>query len=146
AGAVIDVPLLVDQKNLWFQTVHGKPILGGMLLKKAAFAPPAFTALRDGDPLVRTLEAIGEHQPLRDVAPATEAERAALGDLGYRYVLARVDAFARPRNVGGAVEWVSEWSRPRRQLLALLGAPAAEDAALAVWTLDGGAIDCGQKQ
>ncbi len=142
-GAVIDVPLLVDQKNLWFQTVHRHPILGGMLLKKPAFAPAAFAAFRHEDPLVAALDLIGEKHYTRDVAPATEAQRMALVARGYRYVLARVDAFARPRtDARGQTTWVSEWSRPRRQLLSLLGPPAAEDAALAAWTLDGAPL-CG---
>ncbi len=143
AGAVIDLPLLVDQKNLWFQTVHQHPVLGGMLLKKPAFAPAAFATLRAEDPLVRALDAVGDRQYTRDIPPATDAERAALVARGYRYVLARVDAFARPvTNRAGVTTWESEWSRPRRQLLALLGAPAAEDPALAVWTLDGGSLPC----
>ncbi|MDP2312535.1 MAG: hypothetical protein Q8P41_06480 [Pseudomonadota bacterium] len=143
AGAVIDLPLLVDQKNLWYQTVHKKPILGGMLLKKEAFVPLAFTALRKSDPLLAALEAVGDRQYTRNVIPATSEARAALAAHGYRYVLARVDAFRRPRtDADGAVVWVSEWSRPRRQLLALLGAPAVEDDALAFWTLDGSAVPC----
>ncbi|MES2642579.1 MAG: hypothetical protein V4850_24050 [Myxococcota bacterium] len=142
-GAVIDLPLLVDQKNLWFQTIHHKPLLGGMLLKKTAFAPAAFTRLRTEDPLLRELEAIGDRQYTREMAPTTPEARAALAAHGYRYVLARIDAFRRPRTTpDGAVTWVSEWSRPRRQLLALLGAPAVEDDTLAIWTLDGAAVPC----
>ncbi|MDP2306825.1 MAG: hypothetical protein Q8P18_12450 [Pseudomonadota bacterium] len=143
-GAVIDLPLLVDQKNLWFQTVHHKPLLGGMLLKKTAFAPAEFTRLRAEDPLLQALEAIGDRHYTRDMEPATPEVRAALASHGYRYVVARIDAFRRPRTAAdGEVVWVSEWSRPRRQLLALLGAPAAEDDTLGIWMLDGGALPCG---
>lgn len=142
-GAVIDLPLLVDQKNLWFQTVHQKPLLGGMLLKKTAFAPPAFTALRADDPLLRSLEAVGNREYTRELEPATPEARAALGAHGYRYVLARIDAFRRTRTgADGEATWISEWSRPRRQLLALLGPPAIEDEALAIWTLSGAALPC----
>jgi hypothetical protein len=143
-GAVVDVPLLVDQKNLWFQTVHRHPILGGMLLKKPAFAPAEFTSFRAEEPLLVALDAVGAKAYTRDLAPATEAERAALVAKGYRYVAARIDAFARTRGErDGTSTRVSEWSRPRRQLLALLGPPAFEDGALAIWTLDGSPLRCG---
>lgn len=142
-GGVVDVPLLVDQKNLWFQTVHRHPILGGMLLKKPAFAPADFTAFRAEDPLLVALDAVGAKAYTRDLPPATEAERAALLAKGYRYVAARIDAFSRARvERDGTIVRVSEWSRPRRQLLALLGPPAFEDDALAIWTLDGAPLGC----
>ncbi len=143
-GAVIDVPLLVDQKNLWFQTVHEKPLLGGMLLKKAAFVPEQFTELRATDPLLAAIERIGDRQYTRETTPAAPEARKALAAYGYQYVVARIDAFWRPRaDDDGTVTLVSEWSRPRRQLLALLGAPAFEDHALAIWTLDGTPLACG---
>ncbi len=135
AGALIDLPLLVDQRNLWFQTVHEKPILGGMLLKKSTFVPNEVAALRVGNTLLRDLLTLGERQYTHDAGPADPAARAALLDLGYRYVLARVDAFQHPR--GGAPEGVSDWSRARRLLMGVLGPPVAEDSALALWTLDG---------
>lgn len=142
-GAVIDLPLLTDQKNLWFQTLHGHPILGGMLMKKPAFAPSDLARLRAEDPLVAALDVIGEKQYTRDLAPATPEQRAAVVAAGYRYVLARIDAFARPRtDARGETTWVSEWSRPRRQLLALLGEPGAEEGGLAIWTLDGMDLGC----
>ena len=141
-GAVIDVPLLVDQKNLWYQTIHHHPLLGGMLLKKAAFAPAELGTLRKEDPLVMALEAVGQKAYTRRVEPATDDDRQRLTDLGYRYVLARIDAFRRPKGTGDTVEWVSEWNRPRRQMLAVLGEPAFEDQELAIWTIDRAALDC----
>jgi hypothetical protein len=142
-GGVIDLPLLVDQKNLWFQTLHQQPLLGGMLLKKASFAPAEFAALRESNPLMAALDAVGDKQYTRDLPPATAEQRTSLTTIGYRYVLARVDAFQRVR-VGrsGQTDTVSEWSRPRRQLLGLLGEPAWEDGALAVWTLGGETLPC----
>lgn len=141
-GAVIDLPLLVDQRNLWLQTLHHQPLFGGMLLKKASFAPPEFAALRTTDPLIAALEAIGAKQYTRSLPPATPEERAALTTLGYRYVLARIDAFRHAREDRRGTTWVSEWSRPRRQLLTLLGEPAWEDEALAIWTIGGEELGC----
>lgn len=142
-GAVIDLPLLVDQKNLWWQTLHHQPILGGMMLKKSAFAPQKFTAIQVENPLMADLIAIGRREYTRAVGSASPADRASLTDLGYRYVLVRVDSFGRHRvNRGGEKTWISEWSRPRRQLVTLLGAPGWEDEAHAIWRLDGAPIRC----
>jgi hypothetical protein len=142
-GAVIDVPLLVDQKNLWYQTVHGKPLLGGMLLKKVAFAPPEVAALQADNGLLRELATIGEHQYTRGAGVADPTDRAALIGLGYRYVLARADAFGHARvERDGHATVISDWPRARRLLVALLGAPAAEDEALGLWTLDNAGVAC----
>lgn len=142
-GAVIDVPWASDQQNLWYQTIHGKPILGGMLVRKAAFGPEEVGKLRERNSLLRVLVAIGERQytvPL----DWEQADRLELAGLGYRYVLARKDHFVRPRpRRGGELEWVSEWSRPRRLVEKALGrGPAVEDERFALWTLDGSGVGC----
>jgi hypothetical protein len=143
AGAVIDVPWAKDQKNLWLQTAHHKPLLSGMLVKKAEFGAEPVLALRDGNTLLRNLIALGDHAWTIDLDFPDE-DRARLLELGYRYVLARADAFQRPDTArDGTVRWVSEWSRPRRLIEKMLGAPPViEDEQAAVWTLDGSAVDC----
>lgn len=142
AGAVIDVPWSSDQKNLWFQTVHQKPILGGMLIKKPSFGASPVIALRARNSLLDVLMGIGEHQYGRNL-DSDAAARRELVELGYRYVLARTDAFARPRSTRTGMEWVSDWSRARRLLEKSLGAgPVIEDADHALWTLDGSGVGC----
>lgn len=142
-GAVIDVPWASDQKNLWFQTEHHHPILGGMLVRKEAFGPPELVALREQNRLLGALTDIGERRYTASLEH-DEADRAALLELGYRYVLARVDHFRRPR-VGrdGGVEWTSDWSRAQRLLERTMGGPpVAIDEQVAVWTLDGSTVGC----
>jgi hypothetical protein len=138
-GAVVDIPGEADQKHLFLQVLHGRPVLSGMLSSKASFAPPDVARLRAGNPLVRALDDIGARRWTR-VPDVPAAARDELRGLGYRYVLARADGFQRPGADGG---WESEWSRPRRLLEQLLGAaPFAEDARFAVWDLEGAAQEC----
>ena len=142
-GAVIDVPWAKDQLHLWYQTLHRKPILSGMLSKKTAFGPPEVVALREENTLVQVLVGLGEGQYTRSLS-FDAADRQELLDLGYRYVLARASAFERPRpQRDGSVKWEPEWSRPRRLLEKAIGeAPVAEDERFALWTLDGSGLSC----
>lgn len=142
-GAVIDVPWASDQKNLWFQTIHGHPILGGMLVRKAAFGPDELATLRKENTLLRVLVALGDRQ-YKAALDWADADRKALGDLGYRYVLARKDHFRRPvPDDAGGIAWDSDWGRAGRLLEKALGtSPVAQDEQVALWTLDGSDPGC----
>lgn len=136
-GAVIDIPYLTDQKNLWYQTVHHRPLLGGMLVKKPAFGGAQAEAWLAGNSFLRVLDAIGNRRWTSDLT-FDEADRAAVVERGYRWILVRAEWFRRPvtrRN--GAVEWESEWSRPKRLLeRAIASPPLAADAAVALYAVD----------
>ena len=142
AGAVVELPYAYDQKNLYHQTVHGKPQLGGMLVTKDAFVPAGTRLLLRDNSFLRGLVEITARERVRapDVA---DGDRAALTALGFRYVLVRTEAFWRLRaESDGALVRRSDWQRGRRLLLPLLGEPAFEDQDLAIWTLDGSGLDC----
>lgn len=142
AGAVIELPYALDQKNLYHQTVHRKPQLGGMLVTKPAFVPAGTRALLRDNSLLRGLVEITAVERVR--APDVVAgDREALVALGFRYVAVRTEAFWRLRaEPNGALVRRSDWQRGRRLLLPLLGEPAFEDEELAIWTLDGGSLHC----
>jgi hypothetical protein len=141
-GAVIELPYAVDQKNLYHQTLHGKPQLGGMLVGKDAFVPEGTRALLRDNALLAGVAEIAARERVR--APTIGAgDRAALAALGFRYVAVRADTFLRPRpDRDGGLQVESDWGRGRRLLVPLLGEPAWEDEALALWTLDGAALPC----
>jgi hypothetical protein len=143
AGAVIDLPYVMQQENLYFQTIHQKPLLGGMLVTKAAFAPPQIAMLKQNSPLLRALVAVGERN-YSEAAPALPEHRQQLLDLGYRYVLVQQGGFDRPTEGDrGEVVWTSDWSRARRVLVNILGAePGKEDDRFSLWTLDGSTLGC----
>jgi hypothetical protein len=127
------VPWVTDQDNLWMQVLHGRPILGGMLVTKAAFVPAPLRELRARNALLRGLDSIaaGDWRTPFVADPGACAE---LRDLGYGWILARASGFRRPDGAGG---WESAWARPRRILGEALGTPEAEDARFTLWRLEG---------
>ncbi len=139
-GAVIDLPLADGQTHLWDQVAHGKPQLGGMLSQKAAFGSGQAQAFLTGNPFAAALVAAGDRLPLRGSEPP--AGRQELLDLGYRYVLVRVDAYTYETGRGPR----SDWSRVRRALVGLLGSePILDEESprpVALWTVDGGSLSC----
>jgi hypothetical protein len=142
AGAVVELPYALDQKNLYHQTVHGKPQLGGMLVTKDAFVPAGTRALLRDNTFLRGLVEITAVERVRepDVEPG---DREALVALGFRYVAVRTEAFWRLRaQQDGVLVRRSDWQRGRRLLLPMLGEPAFEDEELAIWTLDGSSLEC----
>ncbi len=139
-GAVIDLPDNTGQRNLYLQTLHGKPILGGMPSTKSAFVPVATQVLRESNTFLEILLAVGSRRFPR-LASWEPQDRVALELLGYRYVLVQVDAYQRDSAVAG--EGASDWPRVKRHLQLLLGEPAYEDEAVAVFVLEeGGGLSC----
>ncbi len=145
-GAVIDLPFARDQKHLYLQTIHEKPIMGGMLSKKAAFAPAGQRDLVETNSFLRLLLDLGDRQYTRSLT-FQEADRQSILQLGFRYVLVRTDAYTRPKPGGaGELRWVSEWPRLRRSLYRVLGDPVYEDDHLAIYGIDGGSLRCAQRR
>ena len=145
-GAVIDVPYVMRQENLYYQVLHRKPILGGMMMDGRGFVPEELERLRRSNGLLAALIRIGERNYAggRGEQAGEEGERggrdrAALTGLGYRYVLVQIGKFSRPGSRRGQAAEVSDWPRARRLLITELGEPAREDAEMALWVLDGGA-------
>jgi hypothetical protein len=131
AGAVIDVPWASDQDNLWLQVLHGRPVLGGMMVTQDAFQPPEVRSLRARNGLLRGLDAAGDRDALSDVPADARQE---LRALGYRWVLLRASGYRLAAEGGG---WESAWDAPLRRITEALGPPVAADARLAAWSLAG---------
>lgn len=141
AGGVIDLPLVGTQENLYYQTLHHQPLLGGMLMKKEAFGPAELQTLKRDNTVLGFVLAAGERNfGRRDTWD--EAHRAELLALGYRYVLVQISAFDRVIQERGREVRDSDWSRVRRMLSPVLGEPTAEDPRFALYTLDGSRIVC----
>ena len=141
-GAVVDLPYARDQRHLYLQTLHQKPVLGGMLSKKTAFAPQEQRELREENSFLDLLLDLGNRQYTRSLT-YDEPDRQRLVDLGYRYLLVRTDAFQRPKiKAGGAIEWLPDWPRLRRNLYRPLGDPDYEDEHIAIYRFDGGVLRC----
>lgn len=134
SGGVISLPYGVGHDLLMAQTVHGNPLLGGMNERSRAQAPAAQQALRTENAwLAAVLRATVDP---RDHGAGTEAEKAAVGALGFRWVVVRWASApaVRSRANRAAVE---------RRLGLLLGAPALRGEALSIYAPWGGeALAC----
>lgn len=123
--AAVVLPVGQDHLPLLWQAETGAPLLNGMYERTDAFVPAPLRALRADNTLLVALEAI-----LRDPRadhPIVEADRAALAELGYGWIVVRKAALGPaggPRAVQG-----------RRRLVATLGEPAAEDETTLIWSL-----------
>jgi hypothetical protein len=80
---VIELPYADATARVWYQVLHRRPILGGMVEDNPLFTPPEQLALRSENTWLASLIAVSE---LRDGPSATEADRKAVHDLGYRWV------------------------------------------------------------
>ena len=91
-GAVIDLPYAFTQGHLYYQTAHGRPILGGMLEDNPVFTPPELVTLRTDNKFVQVLT---EGPPTTGFDPASvpASDRDAVHALGYEYVALQLDAF-----------------------------------------------------
>ncbi len=133
AGAVIDLPDSTGQRNLYLQTLHGKPILGGMPSTKAAFVPVETQVLLSSNTYLESLLAVGSRRYPR-IAGWEPQDRVSLQLLDFRYVLVQTDAYQRDSAVAG--EGTSDWPRVKRHLQLMLGQPVFEDDRVAVYVLD----------
>jgi len=146
AGAVIELPYGWTQAHLYYQTAHWRPILGGMLENNPTFSPPEALALREENRfLVSAVAAVSASSAPEDwTAADMAADKAALHDLGYRYVVLQKDALALR---GGAEGMAANLQRTRlrryrRALVKLLGAPVYEDARAAIYAPWGDPTPC----
>jgi hypothetical protein len=138
AGAVIELPYKLGQRPLYHQTIHGRPILNGMLVTKEAFTPPEMVALRNDNSAVALLLALGERDWRHPRDAWTAADLQALRELGYRTVVFRKEGYLRPRpQRDGSVRMESDWPRARRIFaeVGFLVEPVWEDDELALYTL-----------
>ena len=63
-------------------------------------------------------------------------------DLGYRFIVYRLEAYERISKTSRGSRVVSDWKRVRRLLRPGMGEPAHEDEFVAIYTLDGSPISC----
>ena len=79
---MIDLPERWSAAHLYYQTVHGRPIFGGMLEGNARFTPAELTQLREENGLWSALEAAtppGPPPPGAPEANVTPQDNAQLG-------------------------------------------------------------------
>lgn len=141
-GAVVELPYAHTQAHLYYQTVHGRPIFGGMVEDNPVFAPKEQVAIQQTNSFVSVLldqAASGAKPP-----DYTEADKQAVYDLGYRWVLLDKRAYLDPGHeasrVGPAREGRLRWVR--RVFGRMLGAPVYEDEITVVYAPWGDTTPC----
>ena len=143
-GAVVELPYSWTQAHLYYQSAHGRPILGGMLENNPVFTPLENQALREDNQFVASLLALASTRPdALDAVP--ESDRQQLHDLGYRYVLLQKDPFepsgVRPLHLGDNVR-KARLRHMRDRLEQLAGEPVWEDARVALYAPWGDPSPC----
>ena len=143
SGAVLELPYSWTQAHLYWQTAHGRPIFGGMVENNPVFTPVEQTEVREKNTWVKAVLA----SPMlgaRDSEPWTAADRDALRDLGYRYVVFEKDAIAATKtDLGLTDNTLRLRNRQARSTLArLAGRPVYEDARVAIYAPWGDESPC----
>ena len=142
-GAIIELPYSWTQAHLYYQTLHHRPIFGGMIENNAVFAPEAAVAFRESNTLIGALLATARLDT-DDFPEVTDADRAAVYDLGYRYVVLQRDAFV-IESVDDTLMDNAARTRMRRlerTLDRLLGKPVWGDARILIWAPWGDGAPC----
>lgn len=142
-GALIELPYVWTQAHLYYQTAHGRPILGGMLEDNEVFTPAEITRLREENGFLlalRNAAATGETEG--DSAEAREELRF----LGYRYVVVQKDAYQSANLSTSRADTVirTRQRRLNRGLRELLGEPVYDDARLAIYAPWGDPRPCAE--
>lgn len=141
-GAVIELPHAWTQAHLYYQSVHGRPIMGGMLENNPVFTPPEVVTLRQDNTFVATLATASRLGA--DAEPFTAEDKQAVYDLGYRYVLLQKDAHVRPPRAGSRHDNVQRTRLRRLQkgMRRMLGEPVYDDARIIIFAPWGDPAPC----
>lgn len=142
-GAVIDLPYAFTQGHLYYQTAHGRPIMGGMLEDNPVFTPTELTELRATNTFVKAVIDGPPAQGL-DAQVVSEADKEAVHALGYEYVVLQLDAYRERVRLAGMANVILEirLRTLRRSFDRVLGNPVYEDARVAIWAPWGAEPPC----
>ena len=134
-GALIELPFAWNQAHLYYQTHHGRPILGGMIENNKVFSPPEAVELRTGNPFVSALVQLARLDT--EALPEwTEDDKNLPHNLGYRYVVFQRDALA-VEGASTSLSGVARRGRKRRVeslLRQQLGLPVYSDARISIYS------------
>ncbi len=141
-GAIVELPYAWTQAHLYYQTAHGRPIMGGMVENNAVFAPTGFVRLVERNRFLTGLYAVAELDARDPVW--SEDERRELHDLGYRYVVEQRDALHMTQQEGVLIDNVMRVrARGMRETLrTMLGPPVWEDARIGIYAPWGDPAPC----
>ena len=142
-GAILELPFSWTQAHLYWQTVHERPMLGGMLENNSVFAPEEAVKLREDNTFVAALVQLARSEGTTTMN-WTASDREAVGALGYKYVVLQRDAYAVPVERPGLVDNAlkARLRRMRGQLAQMMGPPVYEDARVNIYAPWGAPSPC----
>jgi hypothetical protein len=142
-GAVIELPFAWNQAHLYYQSAHGRPILGGMIEDNPVFAPAEVVELREHNGMVSTLLDIARFDET-DAPRWPDGDAEAVRALGYRYVVLQRDAFYIPTSATSLQDDVLQLRQRHieRALRRLLGETVYQDARIAIYAPFGDPSPC----
>ncbi|MCB9780569.1 MAG: hypothetical protein H6742_18525 [Alphaproteobacteria bacterium] len=141
-GAIIELPYGWTQAHLYYQSAHGRPMLGGMLENNPVFTPEELVTLLDENSFVDALRNSQRLDPRGE--PFTAEDKQELRDLGYAYVVLQKDAFSAPEQGRSMQDNALRMRirRMQRSLRRIIGAPVYDDARIAIYAPWGDPTPC----
>ncbi len=142
--ALMELPFAWTQAHLYYQTQHGRPIMGGMLENNPEFTPDEVFALHEENTFVASMMHTAHGRP--GEKPWTEEDRQAVHDLGYRFVVLQKDAFHVAKRDPGLLDNVRRLQQRHltQGLKKVAGEPVYEDARVAIYAPWGDPSPCGE--
>lgn len=141
-GALMELPFAWTQAHLYYQTQHGRPVMGGMLENNPEFTPEEIFALHQDNTFVASMMHTAHGIP-GDTA-WTEEDRQAVHTLGYRYVVLQKDAYHVAQRDPGLLDNVRRLQQRRmtQGLQRVAGPPVYDDARVAIFAPWGDPSPC----
>ncbi|MDG1481792.1 MAG: hypothetical protein P8R54_19510 [Myxococcota bacterium] len=142
-GAIIELPYAWTQAHLYYQTTHGRSILGGMLENNSTFTPTEFNEFIEGNELLNIL-LLSRLERAEFTHAAGDLE--VIHELGYRYVLLQKDAFHALTNHSGLKDNAmrTRLRNMKKQLRNVLGEPVYDDARVSIFAPWGDPSPCAE--
>jgi hypothetical protein len=141
--ALIELPYSWTQGHLYYQTWHGRPMLGGMLENNLIFTPPESVTLRSQNSFLQGIIDIASMEG--EVTGWTAEDRAELRALDFAFVVFQKDAHADPDAPGqekGATARRTHLRRMLAHLRDMLGEPIYNDARTTIFAPWGDPLPC----
>lgn len=142
-GALIELPYARSQAHLYYQTGHGRPILGGMVEDNPVFTPAEQRALITSNSFAALLLSLGDDP--RAKGEYSPEDKEALGALGYRYVVVQHQSFMASAPDSRVIDTglTGHSGALNRRLTALLGRPVYVDPDITIYAPWGDPSPCG---
>jgi hypothetical protein len=132
---IIELPYAWTQGHLYFQTLHERPIFGGMLEDNATFTPAEFTEFRKTNPMMSKM--LGGDS-ISNPFDWDENASNEVHDLGFEYVVIQKDSWYNPQDDDGG----GRLSVLMDSMEGAVGAPVYDDGRIAIYAPWGAPAPC----